>query len=471
MRRPLLGSGALTLVLGACASVQPAALSPLDDPSLAGAQWGIAVARLDGAPLLMKDANQRFLPASNVKIFTTAAAIARLAPLEKWSPGTRAHLEAATEDGLPDVVLVGGGDPALSDDTDCAPACLEDLARALAGQGVTTVNNVIGDISLFPDEPHPPGWSWDDLQWRYGAQVSALTFNGNTAGLTIIPGEAVGSSAEVLFPGDLGMAIENRLMTQFEESGDYTVRRPIGSDTVILSGDVRRDTPPREIGLALSDPAFAAASRFKRALEAEGIAVLGTVTTRSEPSPASPAISNAVVLAPSPLEPALEAVMVDSDNLIAELILRHLGSLEGAPTTEGGLAVLDATLAEAGISAAEYDFSDGSGLSIYNRITPAATLRFLLWTQRQPWGEHFLATFPTGGRDGTLEQRFTGTALEGRIRAKTGTLFGANTLSGFLDTSRGDTLAFSVMVNDRDAEAGSAREEIDAVLLAIAAEN
>ncbi|MEO0754846.1 MAG: D-alanyl-D-alanine carboxypeptidase/D-alanyl-D-alanine-endopeptidase, partial [Pseudomonadota bacterium] len=206
-------------------------------------------------------------------------------------------------------------------------------------------------------------------------------------------------------------------------------------------------------------------------LEEEGVAVLGTVTTRSEPSPASPAISNAVVLAPSPLEPALEAVMVDSDNLIAELILRHLGSLEGAPTTEGGLAVLDATLAEAGISAAEYDFSDGSGLSIYNRITPAATLRFLLWTQRQPWGEHFLATFPTGGRDGTLEQRFTGTSLEGRIRAKTGTLFGANTLSGFLDTSRGDTLAFSVMVNDRDAEAGSAREEIDAVLLAIAAEN
>ena len=128
-------------------------------------------------------------------------------------------------------------------------------------------------------------------------------------------------------------------------------------------------------------------------------------------------------------------------------------------------------LTEAGVPRWSWDFSDGSGMSVYNRVTPRTTADFLVWTTQQPWGEAFRDTLPVGGVDGTLRRRFAGTSLEGRIFAKTGTLRGTNALSGFMLTRSGQLLVFAAFANERPSEAETTIWALDATLVAISETN
>jgi D-alanyl-D-alanine carboxypeptidase/D-alanyl-D-alanine-endopeptidase (penicillin-binding protein 4) len=172
-----------------------------------------------------------------------------------------------------------------------------------------------------------------------------------------------------------------------------------------------------------------------------------------------------------PLSDSLTRTAKVSQNLYAELLLRRLGRLEGSGSRADGLARVEAMLETAGIPRTAFDLYDGSGMSAYNRVSPRAVTRFLLWTMQQPWGEAWRATLPVGGQDGTLSRRFAGTPLEGRIFAKTGTLNGVNALAGFMTAQSGRTLVFAIYANDRPSTAGSALEVMDQALLTLAAEN
>jgi D-alanyl-D-alanine carboxypeptidase/D-alanyl-D-alanine-endopeptidase (penicillin-binding protein 4) len=165
----------------------------------------------------------------------------------------------------------------------------------------------------------------------------------------------------------------------------------------------------------------------------------------------------------------LTFLMKQSQNLHAEQYLRRVGLVEGNGSRADGLAVVEAMLAESGAERITWDLQDGSGMSIYNRVTPRMVARFLRWTTMQPWDEAFRDTLPVGGIDGTLAQRFRGTPLEGRIFAKTGTLDDTNALAGFMLTAKDEMLIFSAYGNDRPSGAGSAAAAIDNALLAIAA--
>ena len=163
--------------------------------------------------------------------------------------------------------------------------------------------------------------------------------------------------------------------------------------------------------------------------------------------------------------------MKQSQNLHAELLLRRLGLIEGGGSIEDGVAIIEQMLGDVGADRAGWDFSDGSGMSIYNRVTPRTVARLLLWTSRQAWAEAFRATLPVGGVDGTLRRRFAGTSLEGRVFAKTGTLTAVNALSGFMLTKSGQVLIFSAYANDRPSQAGSAIAAMDAALVQISETN
>ena len=153
-------------------------------------------------------------------------------------------------------------------------------------------------------------------------------------------------------------------------------------------------------------------------------------------------------LAPPPLIEDLVIINKVSQNLHAELLLRRLGKINGSGSLADGQKVVTAMLTQAGLKPTQYSFSDGSGMSTYNRVAPRGTVTFLRWTQAQPWGANFTATLPIGGVDGTLKNRFKGTALEGRIMAKTGTLNATNALAGFLTTKSGKVLTFAAYAND-----------------------
>jgi D-alanyl-D-alanine carboxypeptidase/D-alanyl-D-alanine-endopeptidase (penicillin-binding protein 4) len=215
-----------------------------------------------------------------------------------------------------------------------------------------------------------------------------------------------------------------------------------------------------------------------------GVKVRGRVKTVHRPVGAAPVAAphNLTVTAEAP--PALLADEVRlinkvSQNLHSELLIRRLAFAAPPPeagkaplvdSMDRGLAAARTVYEQAGLPRAGYDFSDGSGMSTYNRVSPRAAVALLRWTAAQPWGGEYRASLPVGGVDGTLRRRFAGTPLAGKIFAKTGTLNATNALSGWLTAASGRELTFSIIANDVP-DGTSALAAMDQALLAIAAQN
>ena len=247
------------------------------------------------------------------------------------------------------------------------------------------------------------------------------------------------------------------------------------------------------LDLGVDNPAHLAAWYLKRALEAEGISVSGELRARrrplqyaDEPEPIDPSDpesplqcagtsqteQSGTVIASLPPAPTLDIVTEinrDSQNLYAEVLLRQLGRVAGTGSSFCGVLQIQELLKAVGVPRTSYEIADGSGLSNYNRATPAAMTALLRSAAAAPWGDAFKASLPVGGAsDGTLKFRFRGTALEGRIHAKTGTLNHVDALSGYMQARSGKTLVFSIIVNDRPLASPSAMQQIDKMLLSIA---
>ncbi len=482
------------LLVSACVSPLQRDLDAiLQPPEVQGVRWGLLVTDMDGREIVARNPDQRFLPASNTKLFTTAAVFRWQDELGAMSPrlGTFIALEDVGETGAPVLVLHGRGDPALSDAPGCETRCLATLADAVAGIGLTAIAHVVGDDTWFPDQRWGPGWSWDDLQTVYGTAVSALSVNDNTVTLIITPAATEGAPAEVAWaPGDAAYTILNDTVTAprpqpdtdsaGEAADDLRVVHLPGTATVRVSGHVPPGSAPRRISLGLDDPALAAAARLGVLLAARGVMVEGPPVSRHRPPGAAPqpaltALDDGdpplAALAPPAFADALLAVSKDSRNLQAELLLRHLGHISEDGSAEAGLARVTALLAEAGARPNGYDLFDGSGMSVYNRASPRTIVSLLTYAAAQDWGEDWKATFPVGGTDGSLTRRFRGTLLEGNIFAKTGTLKGTNALSGYMKAASGQTLAFAMIANERPLAVSSATPMMDAALVRIAEGN
>jgi D-alanyl-D-alanine carboxypeptidase/D-alanyl-D-alanine-endopeptidase (penicillin-binding protein 4) len=249
------------------------------------------------------------------------------------------------------------------------------------------------------------------------------------------------------------------------------------SNRLVLTGTIVTGASPERLRLGLDDPAHYAAWRLRTLLEARGVRVSGEVSTRHRPvAPAiaapSPGLERQLLarLAPPPLAEDLRTINKVSQNLHAELMLRRLGRQSGTGAIADGLAIVRDMLARAGLRRTDYDFSDGSGMSTYNRVTPRGVVTLLRWAATQPWGAAWRATFPVAGVDGTLARRFRGTALEGRLFAKTGSLNATSALSGYLIARSGRTLTFSFYANDVP-DGASATAAMDAALVLIAEQN
>jgi D-alanyl-D-alanine carboxypeptidase/D-alanyl-D-alanine-endopeptidase (penicillin-binding protein 4) len=446
-----------------------------------GPRFGLVVATDDGRELIAIAPDQRFIPASNTKMFTTAAGFVAMPAVEApdASGGAAVRLEA-TSRGVPDAILLGHGDARLSSAPDCITNCLAALADAVAAR-TRVVKDVIGDDSLFPDERWSPGMSWNNIQSRYGTGISALTLDDNELPLRVIA-TAVGQAPrlESLPYYD----IDNRAQTVAEGKTDLEFHRMPFSRSVRLTGTIAAGAAPELLRLGIDDPAHYSAWRFKSLLEARGVRVRGTVGVRHRPltkaddpkerkggpppRPARPA--PLAKLTPPPLIEDMRLINKDSQNLHAELMLRRVGLQAGTGSIADGVAAVRAMLERAGMPRPAYDFSDGSGMSTYNRVAPRGMITFLRWIAEQPWGRAWRATLPIGGVDGTLAKRFKGTPLQGRLFAKTGTINATNALSGYMMAASGRTLIFSAYANDVPEDV-AATKVMDEALMLIASEN
>jgi D-alanyl-D-alanine carboxypeptidase/D-alanyl-D-alanine-endopeptidase (penicillin-binding protein 4) len=351
---------------------------------------------------------------------------------------------------------------------------LDLLAAQVVQAGVRTIEGgVVGDDSYFLSEPYGTAWAWDDLQWSYGAPVSALSFAENSVelGITADPAKP-GATVDQWTPSLDYYTLENvmTMAPQGEVAHPGLERRP-GSMLVRAWG-----TAPAQglhAPLAVEDPAQFTAAAFKDVLVRRGVTVKGIVASahrypdgtgefvaeraqplklapRAEITMAAP-LAGRRLLATRVSVPVAQDIMVTnkvSQNLHAELLLRLLGK---AFAKDGSLAqgtrVVRQFLIDTGVSDADFFFYDGSGMSMDDRIAPRAVTHLLAYASHQAWGTAWRNTLPVAGVDGSLVNRFRNSPLKGRLWAKTGTLNETNALSGYLTTARGKTVAFSILVN------------------------
>jgi D-alanyl-D-alanine carboxypeptidase/D-alanyl-D-alanine-endopeptidase (penicillin-binding protein 4) len=483
----------------------------LADTEVARGFWGLEVVSLaNGRTLYARNANMLFTPASNTKLFTTAAALALIGPNYRFRTTVETSNLVDKYGRLTgDLVLVGRGDPNLSgrtlpyhlrtQRTQPPVRVLESLADQLVQRGLKYVDgDVIADDSYYVFERYGEGWAQDDLVWEWGAPVSALTINDNVIFVSIMPADRVGDRAFVnITPFAEYYRLDNRIITTPAGTGPrriYINREP-GSNLLSLWGNIPADDNGANEALAIEDPADFAARLFRSLLEKRGVVIYGRTRTRhndlaslstfsvttvasargAEDGAASfPQSHLPLVLASyesQPLRDDLQVINKVSQNLHAELLLRLLGREKGtAGTIESGLEVLRGFLTQAGIPPEEYVFYDGSGLSRQNLATPHAIVKLLTYANQQPWGAFYEDTLPVGGVDGSLANRFKlGAALD-HVHGKTGALGHVNTLSGYATTAKGERVVFSILANNHNLPAKRAQEIIDSIVEAILAD-
>lgn len=477
-------------------------------PELQQGFWGIeAVSLSTGKTLYAQNSTKLFTPASNAKLFTTAAAFSLIGPDYRFRTTVETNGTLDTHGRLTgDLTLVGRGDPNLSgrelpydlhtERNEHPIQVLKQLADTLVQKGVKYVDgDIVADDSYYAFERYGEGWSQDDLVWSDGAPVSALTINDNVVFLNIQPADRSGEKA---FVGILPVAdyyhIDNRILTTpaGTERKIFINREP-GSTSVTLWGNIPIGDPGASEGIAIEDPAQFAAGLFRQLLEARGIVIYGKQRTRhtelanlntftvvasasaSGGGGAREIENQPLVLASYESQPLMEDLTVInkvSQNLHAELLLRLLGREKGtAGTIESGLEVERGFLNRADIPENQYAFYDGSGLSREDLVTPDAIVQLLRYAALQPWGKMFQETLPVGGVDGSLAHRFSDLDPRAHVFAKTGSLTGVKTLSGYITTVSGEQIAFSILTNNLNLPANQVDQAIDGIVEQLANAN
>jgi serine-type D-Ala-D-Ala carboxypeptidase/endopeptidase (penicillin-binding protein 4) len=450
-------------------------------PAARTAFWGIDVVDLGtGKTLYEQNADHFFVPASNTKLFTTALALTRLGPDHTFQTRVLATAAPDAEGRIAGPLrLVGGGDPNLSgralpyrlNSAKGDPlTAIEDLAQQIAARGVKRIaGDIVGDDTWYLWQPYAAGWGIDDPQSDDGPPISALSINDNVFSLTISPGRRDGDLAVLtMAPAIEYYRIDNRVRT-VAVGGERRVHydRIPGSPDVRLWGSIPVRGKAVELLMGLEDPARYAALALRRALEDRGITVDGEAVSRHALPDDAVETPDGIELARRTSAPLIEDLRVTdkvSQNLHAELALRAVGRAKrNAGSFEAGLEEMKEFLAEAGIAAESYHFTDGSGLARLNLVTPSAVMKLLRHMYASPQRDDWISLLPVGGRDGTLSNRFGETAGAGRVFAKTGSLSHVSALSGYIQRADGRWVAFSILVNNYNALAAEVRGVMDRI--------
>lgn len=452
--------------------------STIDGSELGSARWGIYVISLtNGSTLYQRDGDKLFTPASNMKIYTTGVALDLLGAEYRWRTSVYATAQPDTNGRVQgDLVLYGRGAPDLvARSKDESHGSLAKLADDLYARGVRSVSgNVIGDESYFRGDPLGDGWQWTDLQWYFGAEASALSVNGNEIEVNLVPsGKANESPVVKTSDQDEYVVIQNRMAAgNNAEHSTIGVHRGLSDNNIEVWGEFALGAKGFGARLSVHNPALWAAKLFADALKARGISVAGQSISRNSRVPQSQRFNptQAVELAfvsSQPLGEIAKKTNKESINLNAELILRTLGRERGEMAAlpeaigrergddEAGLGVIRVWLGRAGIATSRIALHDGSGLSRLDLVAPETSAQLLLALSKTPSASTFRESLPIAGRDGTLTGRLK--TLTDRVFAKTGSLTYDNSLSGYLTTSEGEVLAFSIMCNDQTSRNESTR--------------
>ena len=476
----------------------------MNEPRFAAATWGVKIVSLESKKTIFEhDAGKLFSPASNCKLYTMALALDQLGGdyrIKTSLYSTARPDKRGTLKG--DLIVYGRGDPTINARPHGGDIylALQPLVAALTNAGVRRIaGDLVGDESFITGSPYGSGWAWDDVNYYYGAEISALTINDNTLSVTVQPGGKVDEPCRLsIAPSTSYIVLSNR--TQTIAAGgkrDLNFYRPGEQNVIYVTGKMPLGETNFSEPVTLHDPAKLFVTFFKEALQRNGIKVSGKIRTTNWLSPRMHRVNDAKwvelgSVESLPMRTINREVQKPSQNLYTDLVLAHLGAIAGQRSSNRtsnsdstnqtetvigrissedlGVRELEAFLRKIGVKRGDVEFEEGSGLSRNNLATPNATITLLEYMSRHAEAESYRMALPIAGEDGSLKNRMKKTRAEKNVHAKTGTLRWANSLSGYVTTAAGERLAFCLMLNRYQAPDAThaARNELDKIAVMLA---
>jgi serine-type D-Ala-D-Ala carboxypeptidase/endopeptidase (penicillin-binding protein 4) len=446
-------------------------------------EWGLLVVdAVTGETLYENNADKYFVPASNMKLLTTALALDTLGVDYRFRTTLETNGVLSADGKLKgDLLLVGRGDPNLSnrkfpfdtkEEFDGPPEkALGEMADLLVARGVKEISgDIVGDDSYFPRERYPDGWEIDDMVWEYGAAISAIVVDDNTVTLTLTPGEKAGEAVQAAVePTTPDFVLRNEVITTgAKEKEDLRLTREPGASTVVVSGTLPARSLLRKLVLAIQEPAEHAATLLARLLSERGVKMDGKTRAQHDPDPSEASRTVLVEHFSIRLGDAVKLVNKISQNLHTEVLLRTAARQSGRWSDPEDLLKFPRDFyAKIGIREDDVLQTDGSGLSRHDLVTPRAFVTLLQYAEKQKWFPEYYTSLPIAGVDGTLNERMKEAAIAGRIHAKTGSVAHVRTLSGFGETIGGRRLIFSFMSNNLEAKNHEVRDALDGLCQAM----
>jgi serine-type D-Ala-D-Ala carboxypeptidase/endopeptidase (penicillin-binding protein 4) len=419
----------------------------LADPRLQGANVGLEVREADtGVVLYSRNAAVRAQPASTTKLMTAAAALEVLGPDFRFDTTVLAEGRQFGGQLAGNLYLRGTGD------TTIRAADYAALADKVAASGVRVVRgDLVADDTWFDTVPFGAGWAWNDEGYCYNAEISALTVTPKVeygAGAVIVrvsPGRAGGPAVVELTPPNDQLKVDNRATTG--TSTDVSIQREHHENLVHVTGTVAE---PTQEWISVREPTMLVASLFRKALADRGVTVLGHTKRAGTPDGARELARHSSIS----LRELLVPFMKLSNNMHAEALVKAMGrKAVGQGTWAAGLQTLSDALGRLGVATDRIRLEDGSGSSRMNQLSPESLATLLIAVRAKPWFGEWYAALPIAGKadlmvGGTLRNRMRGTAAEGNVRARTGTLGSTSAISGYVTSATGKPLVFALVENN-----------------------
>lgn len=428
-----------------------------NDPAFSNAHWGVVIQSLStGEYFYRRNENKNFMPASNMKLFSTALALLQLGPDYTYKTSLYLNGKIKNEEIKGDLILRGVCDPTISSRfyNGDALTVFNNWADSLVNMGIEVINgNIIADDDAFEEEALGNGWAWDDETYYYSAIPGGVCFNDNCIDLTIIPGKKVGRKAIInIYPNTKYVTILNNVVTVPDDSvTDIDFYRERNTNIIQVFGTIRKSETEIKESISINNPTKFAAVVLKEIIESKGIKVrgqaldndeLGIVRDYQKLNPLFTQVS-------PPLKEIVKVVNKISQNLYAEQLMKTIGYEKlKFGSFENGLNSSQNLLKQMGIDPENIQIVDGSGLSRLNLFTPNQLNSLLRFMYRSRYFNEFYESLPVAGVDGTIANRMKNTRAMNNVRAKTGYINAVRSLSGYVTTTDGEMLTFVMIANN-----------------------